>query len=82
MFQPIQSIQSLDILSVQVIENGLQERDQYHQPVYRDLAIVEAIVNGKKIPFTLSQFPEGWKLDLFSLGDVWQSASSQALPRL
>ena len=73
---------SFAIHSIQLAENGLQEKGEDGQIVFRDIAIVEADVNGQRIPFTLSLFPEGWKLDLFSLGDVWQAASSQALPRL
>lgn len=81
-FLPQRPAESFAIYSVQLVENGLQEKGEDGQFIFRDIAIVEVDVNGQRIPFTLSLFPEGWKVDLFSLGDVWQAASSQALPRL
>ena len=81
-FLSTRDVSKFEIISVQVVENGLQERGEYDKAVFRHLAVIELDVDGKRVPFTLSQFPDGWKLDLFSLGDVWQSAASRALPRL
>lgn len=73
---------SMRVESVQILEGGLQSRDSFGKVQLHDIALVEVLMDGTRIPLTLIEEPSGWKLDLFSLGDVWKSASFRALPRL
>ncbi len=68
-----------EVLSVQLIEDGIQYRGPQGLVISTDLALVEMKLGTQRVPMTLIRESGAWKLDLFSLTDAWLSTSFRTL---
>ena len=72
----------IDVLRVHRIDDGVREKQDDGSIMVRDLAIVTLQVEGEEIPLPMIRLRQGWRIDLFSLADVWKGAAERALPPL
>ena len=65
-----------------LIPDGVREKQPDGSMIDLDLAIVTVKLKEDLVSVPLIKLREGWRIDLFSLADVWRGAAEKALPAL
>ena len=67
---------------VDLVADGFREKQEDGSFKNRDFAVVTVDLDGDSLTIPLIRLREGWRIDLFSLADVWKRAAERALPPL
>ena len=72
----------MTIEKIDLIPDGVREKQSDGSMADLDLAIVSVKIEEDTVSIPLIKLREGWRIDLFSLADVWRGAAEKALPSL